>query len=1559
MSASDPLLDLTVEALGMPRESLDVNASFIQNGGDSHNAMLLVAACRKHGLELDIKSVFEYASIERLLKQHPGLVNAKKIKRRPSPARKPKADGPPLANTSKPRPDSHHTAQSHVTRQPAASQEPNHDYSQHYSLTEMQKSLLSGSELNPGRNVIAYCETHKPRDIRRIHSAWKEVIYSEPVFQTGNGNVLFEWRETIVTDADSYQTHIQNQLLPKTTDLTNSFAVFTLNRENPSTGKSCLVWTVHHALIDHDSLGTLLTKFQRVLRGEPISRGIPFSDVAASLAKHQSDNEKIAQEFWRGQTEAHPSTATDLNLPDQDAKSPKEAGTAELVIAPISRVDVMAKARQYNVTAASVYFAAWMMTLSHLTDAESVTTGAVYSGRSLPIQGIETAVGPLINTLPFHWRLDRDMPLKKYLTAIFQHVSRLGQFEWSRPEHGFQRNFTTALSVEAAPHSTTDSVLESLTRPTTHITTDISLALTVEYDGLVRLRYHEDRFSENSIRAVGNLLGTSLIDMCMLDDPTVGTCMSRVLSTSALDDLAALGNFPSVGDAMPAPQYDALPVLFERVAEANPTAVALQKGTETMTYSQLNHNASVVARAISRICKPRDVVGVRADKSLNWIVALFGVHKARCVYAPFDAALPENVRDKNFGLSGSKLFIIGYTQDQSLRPPSAENSLSVEAIVKDPQYTQDLPSDYRTTTGLPSSAPAYLCFTSGSTGTPKGVMCAHAGVAALQQQAQIRLRAKPGWRIAQLMSPSFDGSINEIFSSLTYGATLLLGENDDPFRHLRDADAAMMTPSLAYALDTPILNRLKLLALVGEAVPQDLCDRMAGRIETLNMYGPTEMTCGATLKQLQAGEPVSLGRPFNSMRIYILNSRRELVARGVIGEICLAGVQLSMGYLNMPEQTAKAFVPDTVVSGRRERMYCTGDRAYWDENGELRFLGRKDRQIKHRGFRIDLDDLECRLKDTAPEASRAAIVKHDDDLVAFAEAKNLDVRTLRKRLAMHFPAYALPKKVFVLEEMPLTRVGKIDYKTLVANHMNQGQAQPSAESQPADAIIAQAWREVLSLPDETKLDGSSSFTELGGDSLHYMSLLRKLERLLNKKIPLRLIMESQTLSDLSSGVSALTGEDETRAVAQPRAEYHTTSYMEQLWWRNYKIKAPGSTAFTVSSACRLDATVDLKRLARAWNQTLARHEILNCGYTEDDGEILRASTPGFGRVEMVEDGFDTWQEMHRTFDLTAGKLFRVVLSPSLLLLTASITIADLSSLRILLTEVKALYNDPSASTVPLPAVERLRLPRPALTPEARRFWQKNLKNPPVPYFPPRKTFKGTSRIYRVSKATFSTARDFCKREGFTVHQMALCATALALSRRQAGIDVIMGAPHENRFSLEEKNAQLGLFLQPIPIRLTAGKDVTSHALLTQAKNSSRDSLSYACDWDQLVSLMKARVKAPASPIFDVMVSFFEDLGTAQYLPDGTTPLFTWCEGAKFPLMVELAAASHGGGILRAEYSEECFDGAHEVDLLVERILQGFESLAMGKTVQEIERVMDAAAHGAKVRKHETEQIFQL
>ncbi|KAL8701492.1 MAG: hypothetical protein Q9201_004878 [Fulgogasparrea decipioides] len=1514
-------------ALDMSPTAIDLNTGFVELGGHSLSALGLASVCKSQGIYLSIEDVLLCNTVAELLDSARWVANPpmdQGMHLSPTRPALKRAAEPALGPLTKRQQRDPRPCMSSASST-AGFQSP---------MTEMQLVFMQGSQANPGTNTIRFYETYQTKDVPIMERAWKAVMEAESIFRTTfhieeDKATLIEqmhapisWKEIIVPNQEDYEKALEEN--DQALEVFTSFKVVTCQH----TALSTIIWRVHHALIDGFSAALLYKKVRRAAAGLPTETGTPFILLARDLQVLQHANQSSCQQFWKQRQEAYPNAVGDLLLPPptSTAMFRKNATNSITISLPVEQI--LECARKTKVSAVSIHHAAWAMVLSKYNDSDTVVFGVVLAGRNLPLLGVNDSIGPLVNTLPLHVSLDRSWTTAKFMRHIFKSLVELGSVQYSRPEDGFKRDFYSALATEFEMEALGLDGVRPVGKSCFAAVTDIPLSIFVGSHNTLRLCYHCHSFNKKDIERLGEHYRNALLGLTATDN-SLGNCMNNMLTSESCRLLHTIGNCLS-NSTTASSVHDDLVTLFERAVSKDPSAVAVEKASEKLTYNQLNLMADRLAKHLVQYIKPGDVVCVNADRSLNWIIAIYGILKAGGIYSPQDKALPAVVRDTNFQSAAAKVFLVSSSSDKKLKPGSCDVCLALDELLSDSCVSR-LDVSIRQ---LPTpSANAYICFTSGSTGKPKGVICTHEGLVAFQRTPEVRLFARPGRKISQIMAPAFDGSIHEIFSALSYGATLVLPDSMDPVSHLRLVDSAILTPSLAQRLTPCDFPRLETLYLVGEPVPQPVNDIWAAQKQLYNMYGPTEGTGGATIKRLLPGKPVTIGVPNPSSRVYILDRNQFLVPPGVAGEIYLAGVQVARGYISRPDETKNRFFPDHIFGKTGEFMYKTGDQGYWNSEGEIICIGRNDRQIKLRGFRLDLNDLEIRMAQAVPALKAVAIARKEDYLVAMVQPSTLDVTDVRTKIAKVLQTHAMPRMIAAVDKFPMTPIGKVDYKE-VSNSVNPATKLASKQSTSASekSLIA-AWREALQLGAEVVVDGDSNFADLGGHSLAQLLLASRLSKVFGCQISFSLIASSVTLRDLAQAIDALTGHSIPAAAVrrEPMLGELAVSPIEREWWLKYRLKA-GSSAFNVSFVCALDrSAVDIERLVIAWNTVMARHCILRCRFVLDHRlglqRIYSDCAPQARRAYSV----DVVREINRPFKLDRSNPIRVTIADDRLVVVISHIICDLTALQILLREAQMVYNG-----VVLPSIMQTYMETTVWNQTASRenldFWSKQFENAPacsygVPNAPARVDYMGSSLLRRVPTDSYKRLTDFATASKFTLHQIALAAVALALHTATNDIDITLGGPYLNRPTAPDLET-VGLFLEPLPFRIqysppSATASCTSY--LRAVQESSRSSLSHAVPWTQLLEHLNIEPSFPNHPLLETMVTFHADPNALHTSLPGLEPLLTWTEGAKFKLLVEFCAVSNKTLLLRLEYDTRIFSPAH-IRRIQKLVLEALELL---------------------------------
>jgi amino acid adenylation domain-containing protein len=566
--------------------------------------------------------------------------------------------------------------------------------------------------------------------------------------------------------------------------------------------------------------------------------------------------------------------------------------------------------------------------------------------------------------------------------------------------------------------------------------------------------------------------------------------------------------------------------LFEEHAQRNPDAIALIFEQRQFTYREVNARANALAHdLIRRGVAPEVPAGIFIDHHPAAIVALLAILKAGGAYVPLN---PDHPAERlAFILRDTGLRCVLTLPGTAHRlPPAGIEHIDID--LDEPEPTGDIAAN-PTSTVHPDHL-AYIIYTSGSTGVPRGVLVPHRGVANLVAWGVAANDLTPDCRMAEVVSLSFDAAAFHLLMALAAGAAVYVASEETTLSPPALAEAMLqnaathlgIATSLLAALPTVDLPELRAINTGGEACPAELVQRWAPGRRFFNHYGPTEASIMATAAECNPdGTKPSIGRPIPNTQAYILDRYLQPVPVGVTGELYLAGVGLSRGYLNQPDLTAERFIPDPFSAGPGARMYRTGDLARYLPDGNIDFLGRTDFQVKIRGFRVEPGETEAVLR-RHPAVHEAIVIARQDQpgdvrLTAYAVLHQQQTATpaeLQEHLRRVLPYYMVPTAVVLLESMPLTSSGKVDRRALPTPAEGAAPGRPSfvAPQTTSESHIAAIWKQVLDLEQVGVQD---NFFDLGGHSLLAMRAIALIEKQLGVRLSPRDLM-FQTLAQLAA-----------------------------------------------------------------------------------------------------------------------------------------------------------------------------------------------------------------------------------------------------------------------------------------------------------------------------------------------------------------------------------------------------------------------------------------------------------
>ncbi|HEY0501649.1 MAG TPA: amino acid adenylation domain-containing protein, partial [Kutzneria sp.] len=853
-----------------------------------------------------------------------------------------------------------------------------------------------------------------------------------------------------------------------------------------------------------------------------------------------------------------------------------------------------------------------------------------------------------------------------------------------------------------------------------------------------------------------------------------------------------------------------IPALFaERVAERL-SATAVSCGDTTLTYAELDGRANHLAHRLRAMgVRAEDRVALLLEPSIEHVIAELAVLKAGAAYVPLDVRAPA---ERRRAIAGDSL-VIGpemITQDMAATAPD---------VVTHPDNL------------------AYVMYTSGSTGTPKGVAVRHCDVVALVHDS----RFDQGHERVLAHSPlAFDASTYELWVPLLRGGEVVLtGKADLTVEDLRrvDVTSVWLTAGLfrMIAQDAPdALSGVTEVWTGGDVVPANAVRRVLDAcpgIAVVDGYGPTETTTFATAYRMTGNVPdsVPIGRPLDNMRTYVLDANLRPVPNGAPGELCIAGAGLARGYHDQPGLTADRFVADPFVAG--QRMYRTGD-IVRRVGGELEFLGRADDQVKIRGFRIELGEIETAL--TAQlDVDQAVVIVRDKRLIAYVVG-TADLAALRTVL----PEYMVPPTVVTLDQLPLSRNGKVDRRAL-PDPMAAG-ADFVAPRTDLEATVAGIWAELLNLP---KVGIDDNFFELGGDSILSIRLVSRLLTDCGVSISPRALFAHPTIAELVGTFAAI----ETEIPVAPRDLPLPQSYNQQRLWFLDSFN-PGGDEYVTKLAMRLHGPLDADRMADAFTEVVARHESLRT--TFDDG------------VQIVHRPHEITFNDTRPFDLRRGPLLRPRLDrvgdhEHVLTLEIHHIVTDGWSNGIILDELMAFYRGENLDQPKIQYADFAAWQRNRDLDDQLAYWTRTLAELPAADLPtdrPRPAVRTTTGAVHeavVPQRIAQRLRAIGRRHETTLFTTLAAACNVLLSRWTGQRDVTVGTVTNGRDRAELERV-VGFFVNTLVLRSTVQGTFDDH--LDAVRHNVQEAFSHQdVPFERVVDAVQPQRDPSRTPLFQVLV----------------------------------------------------------------------------------------------------------
>ncbi len=923
-----------------------------------------------------------------------------------------------------------------------------------------------------------------------------------------------------------------------------------------------LIVVLHHIICDFwslaifdEELSAAYAAFSKGAEPDLAPLELHFADFC-QLERTRSTQEAIAHEldYWKQKLD---DCAPVDYLPPDFPRPPRQSlsGSRLAFQIPASlRAQLDSICQQQSTTLYTVLLAAFKALLFRYSSAEDITIGVPIQMRDFP--GSDRAIGFFVNVLPLRTRISGQMTFSALVQEISQQsielyshkqipfselVERLGSSRDPSRHPIFQTVFQCFSNPLPGPSFTAEGT-ERLPIDNHTSKFDLTLSITQQPAGLCgEIEFCDALFTRSSIER----MAVHFVDFlrALAVDPTQPIAKARLLTPD--EEGALLVEYNQTTTRYPRDRT--IHELFEEQCLASPRKIALRFGHSELSYEQLDRWANQLASDLLKAgVAPGQRVGLSMERCSEMIAGLLAILKIGGCYVPLDPSYP--VERLRLLVDEAELQVILCSRDAEPKLPTGCRRLVITEMA---HLAAGLSCSKPNVACLPE-APAYIMYTSGSTGEPKGVIIPHRGVVRLVKETNY-LTFTTEDVFLQLAPLAFDASTLEIWGPLLNGGTLVI--YPPHFESIQQLGSVLredkintlwLTAALFHEIvdhHVDILRGVHRVLAGGEALSSR---HVAKFVQTypestlINGYGPTENTtftcCYTFPKNWTANRPVPIGRPIANSYVHILDPNGNLMPIGLPGELHAGGDGLALGYLNRPELTAEKFISNPLNPGLG-KLYRTGDIARYLPDGNIEFLGRRDNQIKIRGFRVELEEIQHALQNITTVRAAAVEVEEtspgDKTVVAYVvpAGEAISAEAIREELLEKVPAFLAPARIVLLEKLPLKPNGKIDRKELA--HCKRKEAPAPASAAPLNPIeerLVRIWEEVLGLKGIRR---DQSFLDAGGHSLLAIRIILRVNQEFQRNLRPSVLFEAQTIAQLARRIEM--AQTETAPMIKPRA----------------------------------------------------------------------------------------------------------------------------------------------------------------------------------------------------------------------------------------------------------------------------------------------------------------------------------------------------------------------------------------------------------------------------------------
>ena len=1433
------------------------------------------------------------------------------------------------------------------------------------NLTNAQKSIWVTEQYYKGSSINNICGTaviQEKVDFEKLKESIQIVCKKHDnfwlEFKLNKGNVeqvLSEKKEIqidTINIAGKNQLELERNKIVKTRFQLENSKLFKFYIFKFIDGKGAFMLNIHHLISDAWTLALIcndiIKTYSELIQNKEVETKAIYSyiDYIKSEQQYQeSEKYNKDKQYWIERFKTIPEVATIPGSIKGDIDETNPAGERKKYEISKENVEKIKKyCKENKISLYNFFMAIYAIYIGEVSNLDEFTIGTPILNRTNYKE--KNAAGMFINMAPFRININEDIEFKQFIKNIardsmdmlkHQKYSYQCLLEELRKENKSIPNlYNILLSYQITNAKQNEGNIEYETEWTFNgycaDNIDIQIYdlndtgnLNIAYDYKTSIYKVEDieNIHKRILNIIKQVVSKEEIKLSEIDIVTPEE-KEKLLVEFNKTELKYDENIPFI-------KY------FEKQVEKTPDDIAIVFEDKEMTYRELNERANSLAYKLrENEVTNNTVVGILLERSFEMLISMLAVLKSGGSYIPI---APDYPKDRiEYMLEDSEATIILTSQN---RRNLADKKL---INVKDERIYENHKENLENIS-KPEDL-SYLIYTSGSTGTPKGVMLKQKNLSNFYNSMKNiieYLKDGKNHKILSITTVSFDIFGFETLMSLTRGLTVYLtSENGQKMtskieRVVKDSNVEIMqtTPSvmkfhLENLNDENSLKSLKYIMLAGEPLTKTLVDRIKQIIPNVtiyNGYGPSETTIFSTIGNATNQEEITIGKPINNTQIYILNKNKKVMPQGTIGELYISGDGVGKGYMNKEQQTNASFIINPFIDGKV--MYKVGDLGAFDDKGEITCYGRIDNQVKIRGLRIELQEIEKRMQSVYNIHDCVVVkkvVKGKDALCAYyVERGHVSKSVLKTVLYSKLPEYMVPQYFVKMEQLPHTPNGKVDRKALPDPVIDENELEIVKPRNEIDKELIKIIEKMLQVD---KVGINNTLLELGGDSLTAITLTTKVLSKFNVQLNIKDILSNYTIKDMSDYIA----ENQTKDISKVKIEkvpiqdtYPLSSAQKRIYY-SVKMIGEDNIVYNMPGAVLVEKILDIEKIKKVFSRILKRHSILRTRFIFKDNDIRQQvesnvdfEIPVF--YNKKDEIKNIVMNFSKPFNLEKEPLIRMEVhyidnKETLVLMDAHHIIMDGISLNNFIIEFERLYNGDNLKNIPIQykdySVWEEKYNESDDIKEKEDYWVNKFKNSEfeqlnLPYdykVTASRSYKGDRVTNIIDEKKFRKIERYAKKIGVSPYMFFISVFYILLYKYTGQSEIILGSPIANRDKNEMKR-MIGMFVNNIVTKANINSEETFQNFLNEMREQILDDISHQpYPFDMLVKRLGIKTDNSRNPLFDVMFTYQNNQENILKLDNTETQIVEINNNiAKFNLSLEIKPKSH---TINIEYCTDLF-----------------------------------------------------